>query len=42
MGDFFYKLGRLYVKAPFPIYVSVLLTLGVVAFIVYILGSIFF
>jgi hypothetical protein len=35
MGKIFYWLGRLYVKAPFPIYVSVLLTLGVVLLVLY-------
>ncbi len=35
MGKFIYWLGRLYVKAPFPMYVSVLLTLGVFSYIVY-------
>ncbi len=35
MSKLFYWLGHLYVKAPFPIYVSVLLTFGVFVLLLY-------
>ncbi len=35
INKFIYGLGRLYVKAPFPLYVSVLLTFGLFALIFY-------
>ena len=35
MNNFLFWLGRLYLKAPFPMYVSVLLTLGVFLLVVY-------
>ena len=35
MSKLLYWLGRLYVRAPWPMYVSVLLTLGVVVLLLY-------
>lgn len=35
MANLFYRLGQLYVRAPFPLYVSVLLTLGVLGMLIY-------
>lgn len=35
MDKLIYWLGRMYVKAPFPLYVSVLLTIGFVVLVLY-------